>query len=178
MVRWHSGCYTNVERKGIQYLLKALEGFEHDYEVHIAGDGPYLKVIEGRMEEKNIEVKRWGFLESQSQEIKELYEASKIFVFPSEAENFPIVLLEAMAAGLAIITTSGTGCAEVVGDAALLVNARDSDAIQGSLKKLIASPELVCSLGAAAKERLTEKFGWGTVAGQYSSVYSQIIDEQ
>jgi len=41
-----------------------------------------------------------------------------VFVFPSHAENFPLVLLEAMAAGLAIVTTNQTGCREVVGDAA------------------------------------------------------------
>lgn len=51
-----------------------------------------------------------------------MYETSKIFVFTSGAENFPIVLLEAMASGLAIITTEGAGCSEVVGDAALLVS--------------------------------------------------------
>jgi glycosyltransferase involved in cell wall biosynthesis len=166
------------ERKGVQYLIDALEGFGSQYEVHIVGDGPYLKVIEGVIEEKNLEVELWGFLENQSQEIRDLYETSKIFVFTSEAENFPIVLLEAMAAGLAIITTDGTGCAEVVGDAALLVKPRDSAAIRRSLETLIASPDLVSELGAAARKRLTEKFGWAIVAEQYLSLYARFDDRQ
>jgi glycosyltransferase involved in cell wall biosynthesis len=166
------------ERKGVQYLIDALEGFGSQYEVHIVGDGPYLKVLEGVIEEKNLEVELWGFLENQSQEIRDLYETSKIFVFTSEAENFPIVLLEAMAAGLAIITTDGTGCAEVVGDAALLVKPRDSAAIRRSLETLIASPDLVSELGAAARKRLTEKFGWAIVAEQYLSLYARVDDRQ
>lgn len=166
------------ERKGIQYLIKALEGFDEPFEVHVVGDGPYLDVIEGDIQEKNLEVKLWGFLENQSEEIKNLYQTSKIFVFPSEAENFPIVLLEAMAAGLAIITTRGTGCAEVVGDAALLVEPRDAVDIRSKLDDLIAAPELIQQLGASARSRLIDKFGWTTVGRQYSTVYSQIVNER
>jgi glycosyltransferase involved in cell wall biosynthesis len=162
------------ERKGVQYLVDALENFDHSFEVHIVGDGPYLKVIEGYVEEKNLDVKFWGFLENQSREIRDLYETSRIFVFPSAAENFPIVLLEAMAAGLAIITTKGTGCSEVVGDAALLVDPHDSSAIRGCLDTLIDSPDLIEELGLAARKRLTEKFGWATVAEHYASLYASV----
>ena len=165
------------ERKGVQYLVNALEGLKHDYEVHVVGDGPYLPVLEGRVEEKNLEVKFWGFLDNQSREIRDLYETSKIFVFTSEAENFPIVLLEAMASGLAIITTEGTGCSEVVGDAALLVKPRDSAGIRRCLEMLIADPELSRRLGAAARKRLAEKFGWSTVAGKYSLLYRELAEE-
>ncbi|MGB7931626.1 MAG: glycosyltransferase family 4 protein [Gammaproteobacteria bacterium] len=165
------------ERKGVQYLVNALEGFNHGYEVHVVGDGPYLPVLEGRVEEKNLDVRFWGFLDNQSREIRDLYETSKIFVFTSEAENFPIVLLEAMASGLAIITTEGTGCSEVVGDAALLVKTRDSAGIRRCLEMLIADPELSRRLGAAARRRLAEKFGWSTVAGKYSLLYSELNNE-
>ena len=43
-----------------------------------------------------------GWLDNDSRELKDLFETSSIFVFPSHAENFPLVLLEAMAAGMAI----------------------------------------------------------------------------
>jgi glycosyltransferase involved in cell wall biosynthesis len=159
------------ERKGVQYLINALEGFNHEFEVHVVGDGPYLQTLEGRVEEKNLDIKFWGFLDNQSREIRDLYETSKIFVFTSEAENFPIVLLEAMASGLAIITTEGTGCSEVVGDAALLVKPSDSAGIRRCLEMLIADPDMISKLGSAARERLTEKFGWAKVAEGYSLLY-------
>jgi len=165
------------ERKGVQYLINALDGFDHDYEVHVVGDGPYLQVLEGRVEEKNLDIRFWGFLDNQSREIRDLYETSKIFVFTSEAENFPIVLLEAMSSGLAIITTEGTGCAEVVGDAALLVKPRDSDEIRHCLERLVADPKLTAELGSAARKRLTEKFGWTNVAAKYASLYRELKKE-
>ncbi|MCA9473433.1 MAG: glycosyltransferase family 4 protein [Nitrospirales bacterium] len=162
------------ERKGVQYLLKALENLDSDYEVHAVGDGPYLETLKGQVNEKNLDVKFWGFLDNQSQEIRVLYETSRIFVFPSEAENFPIVLLEAMAAGMAIITTEGTGCAEVVGDAALFAKPRDSQSLKDALTRLIADPDLCAKLGSRARQRLEEHFGWGTVSRQYSDLYEQI----
>jgi glycosyltransferase involved in cell wall biosynthesis len=166
------------ERKGVQYLINALEGLTHAFEVHVVGDGPYLQVLEGRVEEKNLDVRFWGFLDNQSREIRDLYETSKIFVFPSEAENFPIVLLEAMASGLAIITTVDTGCSEVVGDAALLVKPRDSAGIRRCLEMLIADPQLTSRLGIAARKRLTEQFGWTKVAARYALLYREVKDRR
>ena len=51
----------------------------------------------------------------------------------SAAENFPVSLLEAMAAGLAIVTSHATGCADVVGDTALLVEAGDAEGLYTAL---------------------------------------------
>ena len=102
-----------------------------------------------------------------------MYETSKIFVFPSEAENFPIVLLEAIASGLAIITTQGTGFSEVVGDAALLVKARNPTEIRLSPETLNASPDLISELGAVVRKRLAEKFGWPRVAAEYARLYGK-----
>lgn len=159
------------ERKGVQYLLKSLEHLNHSYKIHIVGDGPYLKVLRGIVDEKHLDVHFWGFLDNQSKEIRDLYETSRIFILPSEAENFPIVLLEAMAAGMAIITTKDTGCAEVVGNAALLVNARDPKSIQRALTKLIHNPDLCTQLGNASRKRLEANFSWKAIANRYISLF-------
>ncbi|WP_447968539.1 glycosyltransferase family 4 protein [Nitrospira sp. M1] len=164
------------ERKGVQYLLQALEDLHSHYEVHIVGDGPYLKTLRGQVDEKNLDVKFWGFLDNQSREIRDLYETSRIFVFPSVAENFPIVLLEAMAAGMAIVTTEGTGCAEVVGKAALFIKPRDSDSIKDALQRLIVDDDYCTTLGRNARKRLEDHFGWGSVAQQYAELFKKIED--
>ena len=98
-----------------------------------------------------------------------------IFVFVSESENFPIVLLEAMAAGLAIITTDNTGCAEVVGDAALLVPSKDPSAIRNALLQLIENPVLCQELGQAARKRVEEKFSWEYAAKRHTNLYKEVI---
>lgn len=164
------------ERKGIQYFLKALEGLDFEHEVNIVGDGPYLKTLQQMSDALKIKVRFWGWLENTSRELKELYEASSIFIFPSESENFPIVLLEAMAAGMAIITTKDTGCAEVVGDAGLLVESRNPVAIKGALSKLINNPDLCRKLGQAARSRVEENFSWSAITKRYIDIYSKFVE--
>jgi len=162
-----------LERKGVQYVLDSLAESPVEPEVHIVGDGPFLPELRRKAEELRSPARFWGWLDNRSPELRELYQSAGIFVFPSEAENFPIVLLEAMAAGLAIITTEGTGCAEVVGDAGLLVPVRDSKAISLALRRLIDNPELRRSLGAAARRRIEERFTWAAVARRYVEEYGQ-----
>ena len=162
-----------LERKGVQYVLEAVAESPIGAEVNIVGDGPYLPELRRRAEALRSPVKFWGWVDNRSPELRNIYESSGIFVLPSEAENFPIVLLEAMAAGLAIITTEGTGCAEVVGDAGMLVPVRDSRAIASALKRLVNDPQLRQSLGAAARRRIEDNFTWGAVARRYVEEYQR-----
>ena len=160
-----------LERKGVQYVLEALAQSPISAEVNIVGDGPYLPELRRRAEALRSPAKFWGWLDNRSPELRDIYESSGIFLLPSEAENFPIVLLEAMAAGLAIVTTEGTGCAEVVGDAGLLVPVRDSRAIARALKLLVEDADLRQRLGAAARRRIEDNFTWRAVARRYVEEY-------
>lgn len=159
------------ERKGVQYFLRALRGLELHHEVHIVGDGPFLPSLKALARELGVEVRFWGWLDRGSKELRELYQSAEIYVFPSEAENFPMVLLEAMRAGAAIITTKGTGCAEVVGDTALLVEPRNPEAIRAALVRLLGDPGLCRRLGSAAQTRLRNNFTWPAVARRYVETY-------
>lgn len=160
------------ERKGVQYFIKAISDLNHGYSVNIVGEGPYLETLKETSADIKAKVNFLGHLDNNSKELCELYESSKIFVFTSEAENFPVVLLEAMVSGLAIITTNDTGCAEVVGDTAILVKSRDSSAIKDALSRLIEDPDLTENLGRMARKRVEEKFGWTTITNKYLQTYS------
>lgn len=162
------------ERKGVQYLLQALAGLDVDHEVDIVGDGPYLPALREMAQQMQIPVNFRGWLENDSPELKELYETSKIFVFTSAEENFPIVLLEAMAAGMAIVTTKATGCAEVVGDTARMVPPKDPHAIRAALSALTSDAELCREMGGAARQRVEENFSWRSVAERYLALYETL----
>ena len=166
------------ERKGIQYFLKALEGLELDHEINIVGDGPYLQILKQMADGQSKKIKFWGWLEHTSSELKVLYETSSIFVFPSESENFPIVLLEAMVAGLAIITTKDTGCEEVVGDCAILVERKSPLSIKKALQSLLNDPDKCSKLGQDARKRLEDNFSWNAVAEKYADLYETYANFQ
>ncbi|MEJ2617502.1 MAG: glycosyltransferase family 4 protein [Ignavibacteriaceae bacterium] len=163
------------ERKGVQYILKAFQGLNHDYTLNIVGDGPYLNTLKTLSYDLKLKVNFLGFLDNQSDKLKNLYEESEIFIFTSESENFPVVLLEAMVAGMAIITTTDTGCAEVVGDSAILINSKDSNAIMETLNRLINNSEQIKNLQLAARKRVEELFGWENIAQKYLELYFRII---
>lgn len=160
-----------VKSKGVQYMLQALQGFRPDYEIVVVGEGPYSADLKKLARQLAVPVKFVGWIDNDSLELKFLYETSRIFVFPSEFENFPIALLEAMAAGLSIITTLDTGCAEVVGNTAILVPPRDSTAIRKALNTLVSRQELAEALGAAARARLERFFSWSSVIDRYREIY-------
>lgn len=169
-----------LERKGVQDVLRALSGTDLGYEINVVGTGPYLAALVELAESLKLDVRFHGWLDNDSDELKALFESSGIFVFPSHAENFPLVLLEAMGAGAAIITTDQNGCREVVGDAALLVPPGDDQAIRSALQKLADDAELRVRMGRAARERLDKYFSWPSVARQYTDLFEQLIapDEQ
>jgi glycosyltransferase involved in cell wall biosynthesis len=160
-----------LERKGVQYFLKAIEGLSHDQEVHIVGDGPYLPTLKRMAQHVETPVRFWGWLDHRSPEFTDLFESSGIFVLPSESENFPVVLMEAMAAGMAIITTKGTGCEEVVGGVALLVSPKNPTEIREALSRLICKPALREELGRNARRRLENCFSWQAIGRQYAELY-------
>ena len=152
------------QRKGVQHFIDALAKLDHSWEIVIAGDGPYLPRLREQARRLDLNIRFAGFV--QGRELLELYETAKIFVFPSLQENFPNVLLEAMQAGCAIITTNADGCSEVIGDAGVLTKPERPDEIRAALVSLMNNEDQITSYGEAAKKRI-ELFRWPRIAAQY-----------
>ena len=165
------------ERKGVQYVIEAMRDIK-DYRMVICGNGPYKKHLENQIDKLRLgnNVRLLGWVSGKSL-LKE-YETSSIFVLPSSAENFPVVLLEAMAAGCAVVTTNTTGCPEVVGDAGLLVRPMNTEDIRDALNKLINDDRLIEGLGMKARKRVEENFELRKVAKMYKEVYECAIKIQ
>jgi glycosyltransferase involved in cell wall biosynthesis len=168
-----------VERKGVQYVLKALAGSGLGWRAIVVGSGEYQEPLKRLNEELGRPAEFVGWLNNESAEFRELLEKSAIYALPSDFENFPVGLLEAMAAGAAIVTTRGHGCEEVVGDAAELVTPGCEDAercvaeIRTALQRLTTDREYCAELGARARRRLDDNFGWRVVAGRYLELYAR-----
>jgi len=163
------------ERKGVQYVIDAMKDIK-DYELVICGDGPYKAKLEQQISELNVDnIHLLGYVSYER--LKYEYETSSIFVFPSSAENFPVVLLEAMASGCAIITTNSTGCPEVVGDSALLIEPKNSKEIKNALF-VLNDDKLRNELSFKARQKVQEKYDWEKVAKQYEMIYEKVINKE
>lgn len=168
-------CVTRMfERKGVQYLIEAFKRLgRDDWRLSLVGDGPYLDTIRNLANGcDNIEV--LGFLENKGPELRELYEQAAIFALISSSENFPVVLLEAMTAGAAVITTQGTGCADVVGDTAELVPPESPAELTRTLQKLIDDASYRRRLAGRGRARVEELFSWQSVVQQHVSLFDDV----
>jgi len=164
-----------VKSQGLQYLLSALPLLERPVEVVLVGDGPYVSELKQLAERLRVQVTFTGWLDNDSGQLRDLFETSGLFVFPSEAENCPLALLEAMSAGLPIVTTHDPGCQGVVGDSALLVPPRDAKALAGAIDRLTCNERLREKLGNAARQRVLEHFSWEALIHRHRDLYKRLL---
>ncbi len=159
-------------RKGAQHVLEALAGIDLDgWEVWIAGDGPILDDLQAQARALGVAAQFPGFVKGAA--LQELYASSAIFVLPSLRDNFPVVLLEAMSAGCAVITSNISGMPEVVGDTGLLVTPGDVEQIRAALVRLMNDAALRQELGRRSIARIAE-LHWDNILARYMAVYERV----
>ncbi len=147
-----------LPRKGFQYVLQAADGIEADFEIHLAGDGPMRAELEALADRIDKRVVFHGWLDHGSAQLRQLYESSAVFCLPSEVENASISLLEAMLAGMAVVTSDATGCPETIGEAGLVVPPRDVTALRDTLTALWGDEDRRETLSREARARVLEHF--------------------
>ena len=152
-----------VPEKGQTVLLEAVARLTErgiDVELQLAGDGSLRPELERAAARLGI-AERVSFLGAVGQEeLRGLYERASIFCLPSFAEGVPVVLMEAMAMGLPVITTRIAGIPELVEHerSGILVAPGRADELTDSLAHLLDKPELQQSLGARGREAVTLGF--------------------
>jgi glycosyltransferase involved in cell wall biosynthesis len=102
-----------------------------------------------------------------------LYTGAKIFFFPSLYEGFGNPVLESMACGTPVITSNLASLPEVAGDAALLVDPYDTEALASSLVKLLEDSSLRNELKERGLKQ-AENFSWRKAAEEMLRVYDKL----
>jgi glycosyltransferase involved in cell wall biosynthesis len=102
------------------------------------------------------------------------YNAVDIFVYPSLYEGFGLPPLEAMACGTPVISSNAASLPEVVGDAGLLVEPTDVDALADALRTLVGEPCLRAELRRRGLARAAG-FAWGRAAEQTLALYREVV---
>jgi glycosyltransferase involved in cell wall biosynthesis len=101
------------------------------------------------------------------------YDAAKIFIFPSLYEGFGLPPLEAMAHGTPVLTSNTTSIPEVVGNAAVLVNAENVFEIMRAMLRVLLDQPLRERLKARGYDQ-AKKFSWDESASKILQVYEEV----
>ena len=150
--------------KGIEYLLKAFESIhsqQPNATLLIVGEGDHGPTLKGIIE--NYRSKAAIHFLGKRGDVRELLAISDIFVLPTLGEGMSNAIMEAMAAGIPIVTTDIPQNKELVAETALLVPIKDSSRIATAVNNLLSDPKQAKKLGEAAAERIATNFSIGAV---------------
>jgi len=160
--------------KGVPVLLQALQGLiaEHpDLRLTLVGDGPERAALETLAQGLGDHVEFVGY---QSQDaVAALLSEATLHVLPSFAEGVPVVLMEAMAARVPVVTTRIAGVPELVEDgvSGLLVPPGDADALRVALGRLLTDADLCRAMGEAGRVRVRTEFASDTEAAWLAALF-------
>jgi glycosyltransferase involved in cell wall biosynthesis len=118
-------------------------------------------------------VRFFGFVPNSTLAI--LYRLAAVFVFPSLYEGFGLPPLEAMASGTPVITSNVSSLPEVVGDAALLVNPLEPEAIADSMRRVLTDAALRDDLRIRGLARASQ-FSWDRSIRRVREIYSEVLE--
>ncbi|MCH7971763.1 MAG: glycosyltransferase family 4 protein [Chloroflexi bacterium] len=110
----------------------------------------------------------------------ELYKSADACVFPSLIETFAMINIEAMAAGIPVISTDAPGCIETIVDGVdgLIARAGDPIDLARKMEQLQSSAYLSASLSANGRESVRKSFSWDVVGHQFETLYFSLTDPE
>jgi glycosyltransferase involved in cell wall biosynthesis len=144
--------------------------------VAIAGrlsDSPYCRSLLDRVEEEGL-TERCRFLGFRP-DTRALYSAADALVLPSRSEGLPMVVLEAMTAGLPVVATRVGGVSDAVEACGLMISPARPGEIAAAMKRLCEDRALASRLGANAKVRALKEFSADRMVDDYLAWYQRSI---
>jgi len=177
-----------IEKKGHEYVIRAVGRLINEGKgitCVIVGDGPLREQLEALAGELRV-AERVVFKGAMTAErLADLYESGHLFVLPSvtsregDQEGIPVVLMEAQALGLPVVSTYHSGIPELVidGETGLLVPERDVGALYVALKGLIENPSRWAALARGARQHVEEHYDIRTLNDRLEAMLTDLVTE-
>jgi glycosyltransferase involved in cell wall biosynthesis len=169
------------ERKNVRACLLAFadvcqRGLPHHLVIVGAKQWRYaeiLNTLEGLAVKDRVHFT--GYVEDA--DLPALYTGAEAFVFPSLYEGFGLPVLEAMACGTPVITSTTSSLPEVAGEAALLVDPKDVEALAAGMERVLTDPALRTTLRERGLQQAA-RFTWARTAQHVVDVYRAVLGSQ
>ena len=163
-------CVASYEEvKGHKYLVEACRLLRErgiDFVCDLIGDGPVREQVKKQIADLNLQDKVIMRGSRKRQEVAEMMRAADVKVLASvptaegKREGVPVVIMEAMATGLPVISSQLSGIPELVDDGrtGILTQPGDVNALANALQKLHENPTLRFNMGRAGREKVLREF--------------------
>ena len=163
--------------KGCHLLVEAFEQLETDVKLVMAGASSYCdEYSRGLRTHASEKIRMLDWISGET--LDELLTNAMIFVLPSDLEGLSLALLDAMGAGLCVLTSNVPENREVVDGAGFTFQRGDAHDLADRLQFLIANPSVREEAGKAAKRRIQEQYQWEKIAHDIEAVYFSMLGRQ
>jgi glycosyltransferase involved in cell wall biosynthesis len=160
--------------KGCHLLVEAYEKLDTDIKLVMAGATSYCDDYSGQLRTHAGErIKMLDWVSGET--LDELLTNAMIFVLPSDMEGLSLALLDAMGAGLCVLSSDVAENREAVADAGFTFRRGDIADLADRLRFLIANPAVREAAGQAAKRRVREHYQWPAIAGEIERMYFEMM---
>jgi glycosyltransferase involved in cell wall biosynthesis len=178
-----------VPQKGVGFFLDALShlspGTSHQLKVLIVGEGPLKNSLQSTVHSQQLEekVKFLGL----RKDVPEILGITDILVLPSTREGLPMILLEAMAAGVIVIATRVGGTPELIQDGVngYLVESGDVEGLKRRLEEIlkseVGSPKTekdltIDQIRINAKKTVEDRFSLKKMVSEHEKIYKELVE--
>ena len=166
------------KNKGVEDLVPAFAALARrhkDLELVVLGAGVTEEVVLGAFP-SDVRGRVSCVRAAGDAETAACFGRADLFLLPSLFEGTPLTLIEAMAAGLPVVTTDTCGMKDVVSDGStgLLVPTRTPEAVAAAVERLLSDSSLRAQLGRAAHALAVERYTWERVAAPVADVYDRL----
>jgi glycosyltransferase involved in cell wall biosynthesis len=160
--------------KGCHLLVEAFEQLDTDVKLVMAGASSYCDDYSRELQthaSDRIRMLHWV----SGDTLDELLTNAMVFVLPSDLEGLSLALLDAMGAGLCVLTSDIPENREAVADAGFTFQRGNAADLADRLRFLIANPAVREAAGKAAKSRIRERYQWQTIAADIEKAYFEVL---
>jgi glycosyltransferase involved in cell wall biosynthesis len=162
---------TVEPRKNLPGLLRAWARLETNADLVLVGPTGWNEDLDKHIGAARERVKVLGFLPQR--DLAPIYAGAAVFCYPSFTEGFGLPVLEAMAQGTPVVTSSGTSTEEIAEGAGLLVDPTDAASIEDAIGTILNDNELAARLAQKGRER-AETYSWAKTAETTLAAYREV----
>jgi glycosyltransferase involved in cell wall biosynthesis len=166
----------STPRKGVEHLAQAMRAIPSTQLLMVGKwEAGYQQRFMAALGESHSRTTLAGYVPES--EMLWYYAAADVLVLPTLLEGVGLPSIEAMAAGLPVVTTTGGAAGEIVGPGGIAVTPADSVALAAAIDRVLGDSDLARQLGDAGRQRAFSLFDLAAASQRVETIYQRALEQ-